>query len=148
MTRLFEEAPRISWKPLLERIALLPPGEHIELTEIGSGPAAMNRIRATVSANRQALRGAVKVRGSDGVIKIIKLGGKTSEREARDLDMPEEAEPAAEPVVAPVELPASCRGDKACPFPPGPSGLCRQHRHSQDRSLLGSSLSGKSLEGV
>lgn len=145
MTRLFEESARISWKPLLERIALLPPGEHIELTEIGSGPAAMNRIRSTVSANRQALRGAVKVRGADGVIKIIKLGRKTSDLEAHDLDMPA---PVAEPVAEKVELPTSCRGDKACPFPPGPSGLCRQHRHSEDRSSLGSSLSNRSLEGV
>ncbi|HEY2497306.1 MAG TPA: hypothetical protein VGK24_09575 [Candidatus Angelobacter sp.] len=148
MTKLFDSVERISWKPILERIALLEPDTCAEFPELKVSNSTLNRMRASVSANRESLRGRVRVTVIDGVIRVWKLGKEESIQSVGFKALPPSAE-TIKSEVEPVNIGGHC-AERACPRPPGPSGMCSYHAFwsRQNSSFAGSSLSGRNIDGA
>lgn len=129
------------WTSYAIKVGALEIGRIIHFRELPNDPRALVNFRSALSNNRASMFAKIKVRkvrtGGVSVERVGTWDGKEEETVAADLP-------------SPVFMDRQYCREKACPFPPGPSGLCRQHEFwsRQQTSPIGSGLSAASLEGA
>lgn len=145
--------PKTNWTEYALKVAALRMDESICFAELDRDLASMNRFRVGLAQNPHSKVVRIRVRATFKGITVTRFAGcrpRTKESVLRrsKLDVVP-VEPIRREADVSIEIRTSC-AEKACPFPPGTSGLCQQHEYwfSQATSPIGSSLSGTSLEGA
>lgn len=137
---------RKDWSPYALQVAALRMGESVCFPDLANDQKSMGKIRVAIAGSPHSKVVRIRIAALPQGIKITRFegNGKFRERQKVETDTSREVAPAA--VVA---TDGKCM-ERACPFPAGSNGLCRQHtRWAQEMvSRYGSSLDEKSLSGA
>lgn len=133
-----------NWDDYALKVAGLRMDESVVFPDLENDKAGLAQLRSALYGNPHSKAVRMQVVAVPQGVKVVRFAGKHKQEQERVA-----LEKKPEVPVAVVATDGKCM-ERACPFPAGSNGLCRQHtRWAQEMvSHYGSSLDEKSLSGA